>query len=201
MEAFEYAAALGTIERFFWSGFTDTYVEMVKARCRNPDDTEGRGSALATLRLAKDVFVRLFAPFLPYVAEEVWSWTISPGARAPGPAPSVHRAPWPTEAEFAHLPRVAGDGAVFLAAVAFLEAVNRAKSARGATVGRHVKHLRAAATARTLSLFERSRDDVLAAARVVGLAFEAKPSLEEMAFEVTDAELADPVPRTETAGA
>ncbi len=201
MEAFEYANALGTIERFFWGGFTDTYVEMVKARCRALDDPEGRGSALATLRLASLTFVRLLAPFLPYVAEEVWSWTVSPGAKAPGAVPSVHRAPWPTEADFAHLPPVDGEGAVFQAAVAFLEAVNRAKSARGATVGRHVKHLRAAATARTLSLFERSRDDVLAAARVLGHSFEAKASLEEMAFEVMDAELAEQVPRPEAAGA
>jgi valyl-tRNA synthetase len=201
MEAFEYAAALGAIERFFWSGFTDTYMEMVKARCRAQDDPEGRGSALATLRLASTVFVRLLAPFLPYVAEEVWSWTAGERPRGEGARSSVHRAPWPTEAEFAPLPRVDGEGAVFLAAVAFLEAVNKAKSARGATVGRHVKHLRAAATARTLSLFERSRDDVLAAARVQGHAFEAKPSLEDMAFEVAEAELADPVPRPEAAGA
>jgi hypothetical protein len=71
---------------------------------------------------------------------------------------------------------VDGEGAVFEAAVAFLEAVNRAKSARGATVGRHVKHLRATATARTWSLFERCRDDVLAAARVLGHGFEVSPS-------------------------
>jgi valyl-tRNA synthetase len=188
MEAFEYAAALGTIERFFWSGFTDTYVEMVKARCRAAEDPEGRGSALATLRIACDVFVRLLAPFLPYVAEEVWSWT--------GKG-SVHRAAWPSEAEFAQLPRVEGEGAVFDASVAFLEAVNRAKSARGATVGRYVKHLKASANARTLALFDRGRDDTLAAARVQAHTFEASPGVVEMTFEVADAELADPLPRPE----
>ena len=43
MEAYEYQAALEASERFFWSGFTDTYMEMVKARCRAEDDPEGRG--------------------------------------------------------------------------------------------------------------------------------------------------------------
>ncbi|HEY5906513.1 MAG TPA: valine--tRNA ligase, partial [Vicinamibacteria bacterium] len=186
MDAFDYATALGLVERFFWSGFTDTYVEMVKARCRTQDDAEGRGSALATLRLASDSFVRLLAPFLPYVAEEVWSWT------AEDPKASVHRAPWPSTGEFAHLPRVEGEGAVFDAGVAFLEAVNRAKSARGATVGRHVKHLKASATARTLALFDRGRDDVLAAARVLGQTFEVNGALPEMTFEVAEAELAEP---------
>ena len=97
MEAFDYASALDAIERFFWGGFTDTYVEMVKARCRAQDDPEGRGSALATLRLASHVFVRLLAPFLPYVAEEVWSWTAAERPRDEGARSSVHRAPWPTE--------------------------------------------------------------------------------------------------------
>jgi hypothetical protein len=81
---------------------------------------------------------------------------------------------------------------VFDAAVAFLEAVNRAKSARGATVGRHVKHLKASATARTLALFDRGRDDVLAAARVLGQTLEVNGALEEMSFAVTEAELAEP---------
>jgi valyl-tRNA synthetase len=187
MEAFEYQAALDVSERFFWSGFTDAYMEMVKARCRAEDDPEGRGSALATLQLALRTFLRLFAPFLPYVTEEVWSWGFAKEA-----AKSVHHAPWPDAADFVGLPAVDGEGAVFEAAVAFLDAVNRAKSARGATVGRHVTRLRATATPRTLALFDRGRDDALAAARVSGHSFEAKPGLEEMVFEVAEAELAQP---------
>jgi valyl-tRNA synthetase len=185
-EAFEYATALDHVERFFWSGFTDTYVEMVKARCRAIDDPAGRASALATLELALTTFLRLFAPFLPYVTEEVWSWGFGKGSTA-----SVHRAPWPGEADFAGLPAVDQEGAVFGAAVAFLEAVNKAKSARGATVGRSLARLKAKATPRTLSLFDRSRDDVLAAARVLEVSFEASPGLEDMLFEVGEAELVE----------
>jgi valyl-tRNA synthetase len=193
LDAFDYAIALGIVERFFWSGFTDTYMEMVKARCRSASDPAGRGSALATLRLAINIFVRLFAPFLPYVTEEVWSWGFGEEGK------SVHRAAWPGSADFVEVPAVDGDGAVFEAAVAFLEAVNKAKSARGATVGRGLANLKASATPRTLALLDRSREDVLAAARVSGHAFDANPALEDMVFEVADAQLVEPKP--EGAGA
>jgi valyl-tRNA synthetase len=193
LDEYDYAGALGTIERFFWSGFTDTYVEMVKARCRAADDPAGRGSALATLRLAVKTFVRLLAPYLPYVTEEVWSWGFGEEGT------SVHQAAWPGASDFRAIAAVDGDGGVFEAAVAFLEAVNRAKSARGATVGRGVSRLKASATPRTLALLDRGREDVLAAARVSGHAFEANPALEEMVFEVAEAELLEP--RPEGAGA
>lgn len=192
LEGFEYSAALDVIERFFWGGFTDTYMEMVKARARQESDLAARGSALASLRLALKTFLRLFAPFLPYVTEEIWSWS---SAESEG-QPSVHRAPWPTADEFVRATDSADAGATFDAAVALLEAVNRAKSAAGATVGRHVARLRLAAPADLLARLERVKDDVLAAARVQTHVFEGRADLAEAACEVLELELA-PLPPPE----
>jgi valyl-tRNA synthetase len=192
MDDFEYASALGTVERFFWSGFTDAYVEMAKNRAKSETDPEGRGSAVATLQLALGVLLRLFAPFLPYISEEVWSWGF---AKAQG-ARSIHRAPWPTAAEFSTLKAKGAldvGGGPFGVAVAFLEAVHRAKTAAGASVGRHVDRLRVAGSPATIAQLQPVQDDLLAAARAAQLGIEPREGMEDDTFEVLECTLA-PLP-------
>ena len=87
---YDYARALERTETFFWS-FTDNHVELVKARAYGENgDAEAR-SAQHALRLGLSTLLRLFAPLLPFVSEEVWSWWH---------ADSVHQNPWPDAAAF-----------------------------------------------------------------------------------------------------
>lgn len=185
MDGFEFATALDEIERFFWGSFTDTYAELVKNRARAEDDPEGRGSAVNALQIGLKALLRLFAPFLPYITEECWSW----GYAAHEGQPSIHRAPWPTVAE---LSGFAGDGADFDAAVAALQAVHRAKTQAGASVGRQVAFLRLAASPAAAARLARLLPDVLAAARVERHELEPREGLADDAVEVVEMTLAEP---------
>jgi valyl-tRNA synthetase len=160
----EYAHALQETETFFWRDFTDTYLELVKVRVRDPQG----GSARAALRLGLDVLLRLFAPMLPYITEEVWSWTF---AEERG-QPSIHGAPWPGDADFAAIAPPADIG-VFDTAVACLAAINKAKSESGVSIGRGVRTLKLRANEATVARLRAVASDVMASARVEAHAVEA----------------------------
>ncbi|MDA1256253.1 MAG: valine--tRNA ligase [Chloroflexi bacterium] len=154
-DEFEYSRALEETETFFWSAFTDNYLELVKRRSRSEEDPEGRASAIATLRTGLNVLMRLFAPFVPTITDEVWSWAFAgeTGHR------SIHVADWPSSAEFATVPAPADAGSFALACDA-ITAVRKAKTDEGLGMGRPLTSLALSGTAEDLSALARVINDV-----------------------------------------
>jgi valyl-tRNA synthetase len=181
-EAFDYAAALQVVEESFWQ-FCDHYLELVKLRSYADDDTPGRRSALAALGLALRAYLRLLAPFMPYVTEEVWSWRFA----GEGRSRSVHTAPWPTAAELDGVAGAAVEG-TFEAAVEVMTKVRGAKTLAQKSLRWPVARLAITGPEASRAALEPVLDDLLRAGNVAAggleLADGAAPENERFAITV-----------------
>ena len=94
------------------------------------------------------------APFLPFAAEEVWSWWQDG---------SVHRSQWPTRAELA---AGSADDTVLESACTAIALVRRAKTEAKVSQRAAVTSLTISADAATLTALARALDDVIDAGSV-----------------------------------
>jgi len=174
-EAYHYTRALERTETFFWA-FCDDYLELVKTRAYGSRGEVAAQSSQAALATALSTLLRLFAPFLPFVVEEVWSWW-QPG--------SLHRSEWPTAAP---LRAVAGDAEprVLEVATDVLGEIRKAKSDARRSMRSEVTRVEVRDAGPRLAALAQVADDVMEAGRVAELA-----ETEAGSFSVT-VTLADP---------
>jgi len=69
MDKFEYSRAMKEIEYFLWYEFAAHYIELDKSAIYKKDDIEGRLHTLYHVGLG---ILKLFAPFLPHITEEIY---------------------------------------------------------------------------------------------------------------------------------
>jgi valyl-tRNA synthetase len=152
-DGYDYARSLERTERFFWS-FCDDYVELVKTRTYDTDDADigAAQSAKAALQLALSALLRLFAPILPFVTEEVWSWWQDG---------SIHRSPWPTIDELGP----SHDVLPYTVAAATLAEIRKAKSEAKKSLATPLAHVEIVDTPTRLAALRPVLDDVLAAGK------------------------------------
>jgi valyl-tRNA synthetase len=173
LAGFEYTTALERTERFFWF-FCDDYVELVKQRVYDPDGAERTQSARLALRTALSALQRLLAPFLPYSAEEAWSWWHTT---------SVHASDWPEPAEPAEPAGsaesagaapggAAADGELISVASTVISAIRKAKSDAKRSMRAPVDTVTVQGPADRLAAVETVSDDLRATGSVRTLRLE-----------------------------
>lgn len=154
-EDFNYTRALEVTETFFWA-FCDDYVELVKDRAYGLQGDEQAASARATLNVALETLLQLFAPFLPFVTEEVWSW-FKEG--------SVHQSQWPTAPA---LRTHQGDANSVTAVSEALSLIRKVKSEAKVSMKADLINVVIAGSASSLAFIKTAKADLIAAGRVQG---------------------------------
>jgi valyl-tRNA synthetase len=180
LAAYDHTGALEATERFFWM-FCDDYLELVKSRAYGSG--AGASSARGALRAALSVLLRLFAPVLPFVTEEVWSWWQEG---------SVHRASWPAASGSGSGAGPAGGvgDAVLATAAAVLGQIRKAKSEAKVSMRAEAARVIVRGPGDAAEAVRASEGDLRAAGNIADFSFVLVPGGGGLATEVT---LADPV--------
>lgn len=174
---YDYAAAKSEVEGFFWGDLADNYLEMVKLRLYDEASAGHQGGRYALYHVLLAV-VKLLAPILPYVAEEVYQ-----GLYARVGEGSLHRAAWPAvDARFDD-PAVEAVGDTL---VGIATAARRYKSERSLPLGSALGCLHlATGDAALAAALRQAREDLLSVTRAceveVGASLPA--GLEALALE------------------
>jgi valyl-tRNA synthetase len=155
-EAYDHARALETTESFFWT-FCDDYLELVKERAYDASHP-GQASAVAALREALSILLRLFAPFIPFASDESWSWW-NDG--------SVHAATWPTSDELS----ASGKPELLVLTGQALTSIRRVKTDAKASQKTTLNEATITGTPDQIALLTLAEGDLKAVGRIVKLSF------------------------------
>ncbi len=163
-ENYDHTKALELAESFFWN-FTDDYLELVKERAYGQGGITPaqQASAVLALRRALHTMLRLFAPFLPFATDEVWSWWQTEQQ-------SIHRAAWPTAEELISDLDAGNHGLLELASTA-LFGVRKAKSDAKVSMKADVESATLAAPAAVLTSLRLLESDIKSVGRIADLAY------------------------------
>ncbi len=182
LERYEYASSRAEVERFFWSDLCDNYLELAKARLYGEAKQE-RYAAQWTLYQALLSVLKMLAPHLPYITEEIYQGLF----RQWDGATSIHLSEWPLE-HSEWIDREAEN--IGEKILELLRQVRRYKAERGLSIGAELKdlHIRSGLSPAQRAAFEMAMVDLKSATRARGIVMAEADDLalhgDELAIEV-----------------
>ncbi len=162
-ENYEYSSARAIVEDFFWNVFCDNYLEAVKGRYydESPENKQKRFSAIHTIYHSLDAILRLFAPVMPHITEELYSHILDNKFEK---IKSVHaQNSWPSTSDYTVNEEAESAGELL---VAILNEVRKVKADANVSVKYPVKNIQVNApkeTQQLVNLFERDLLNVTSA--------------------------------------
>ncbi len=156
LKNFEYSLSLDLIEKTFWI-FCDNYLELIKSRTYQLKDKPEGLSGLLSLDYSLYLFLKLFAPYLPYITEEVWSWRYKEEQN------SIHNSKWPTplisDKKFTSKETIE-------LAFSILELIRNEKSSQQKSLATEVKTISITIPSNKIKLFQFCKQDILKAGHI-----------------------------------
>jgi valyl-tRNA synthetase len=154
MNQFEYCGARSAIEDFFWNILCDNYLELVKDRLYKKHEEQSGQSGIVTLYYLFDRLLKLFAPFIPYITEELHNSLYNSG--------SIHsKGTWPKKSGISYDPSCD-------LVVEILGLIRRKKTEKGLSVGAQIDLIEISSPS---TLSDSAKNDLKGAARANNMIF------------------------------
>ena len=137
LQEYEYAAATSEIESIFWRDLADNYLEMCKQRLYAPESASRPGACFTLHRILLTT-LKLFAPFLPFITEQVYLSLFASSEPEEAARKSIHLSSWPQPDPAFENPDLQGYGESLLS---IITSVRRFKSEHNLPLSSDIKSL------------------------------------------------------------
>ena len=169
-EQYELSSARAAVEAFFWSDFCDIYLELVKYRVTHATGAPGKAAAIHAMRAALLAVLKMLAPFVPHVTEEIYLQ----GFAASEGSVSIHVTAWPDASAYQADEEAERLGSAVLSIVG---AVRRWKAERSMSVGAPLNLLQVSSPPEQLPLLQEIEPDLRSITRAGNIVFGAAETL------------------------
>lgn len=179
LDKYEYGAAKIKFDEFFWKDFCDMYLEMIKVRLYQPERFENgeakKASGQWALYVVFDAIIKLIAPYLPHITEEIYQDYFK---ELEG-APSIHITSYPEAIENSEITKQDPEKLKenFIKIVDIVETARKFKTEKQISMGAELQKLILSGPKEYLDMIATYMDDVSGVTKAMNVEFLEKDGI------------------------